>query len=84
MYINCTGSWTICDKGVHQALEAFRWMVQDLERRQTHLYKLVTLHLTLDGYHGAHNYMYGGGGPPGPHQSTMDTANAAHHFSTDI
>ena len=40
-------------KGVHQALADLPWLAQDLERLSTCLYKLVTLHQILDGYHDA-------------------------------
>ena len=36
-------------KGVHQALEYFRWLAQDMERRPTRLYKLVPIQKTIYG-----------------------------------
>ena len=47
-------------RGVHQDLAYFRWFSEDLVRRPTRLYDLMTLHPTLDGYHYASGYMCGG------------------------
>ena len=67
------------NKGVHQALEYFGWLMQNLERRLTHIYELVPLQPTLDGYHDVSGYMCGGINPPRPHRSTPDTASANQH-----
>ena len=47
-------------KGVYQALTYFCWLVEDLNRRPTRLYKQVTFQPTLDGYHDTYRYMSGG------------------------
>ena len=49
-------------KGIHQALAYLLWLAQYLERHITRLYELVPLQPTLDGYHDASGYMFGGGG----------------------
>ena len=60
------GNRVTLTKGIHHALADFCWMMQDLERYPTRLYKLVLLHPTLDSYHDASGYMCGGGVLPGP------------------
>ena len=47
-------------KGVHEALAGFRWLAEDVSKRPTHIYKLVLLRTTVNGYHDASSYMYGG------------------------
>ena len=54
---NAKGNRVTITKVVHQALAYFCWMVQDLEGCPTHLYKLVLLQPTLDGYHDSYGYM---------------------------
>ena len=47
-------------RGVHQALADFRWLVEDLIKRPTRMYELITLQTTMDRYHDASGYMCGG------------------------
>jgi hypothetical protein len=49
------GSKTRIDlsKGVHQALDNFRWIVKDLTSRPTHLAKLTPLAPVTEGHHDA-------------------------------
>ena len=60
------GDMVALTNGINQTLADFFWLAQDLERRPTHLYKLVLLHTTLGGYHDAFRYMCGGAVLPGP------------------
>ena len=46
-------------KGFHQSLAYLCWLAQDLERRPTRLYELVSLLPTLDGYHDPAGYIRG-------------------------
>ena len=52
--------------GVNDALDDFKWLVEDVAKRLTRMYDLVPLCPTLDGYHDASGYMYGGVVLPGP------------------
>ena len=52
--------------GVHDALDDFKWLAEDVANRPTQMYELVPLHPTVDGYHDASGYMCGGVVLPGP------------------
>ena len=52
--------------GVHDALENFKWLAEDVAKRPTRMYKLVPLRPTVDGYHDSSGYMCGGVVLPGP------------------
>ena len=52
--------------GVHDALDNFKWLAEDVAKRPTQMYELVPLRLTVDGYHDASKYMCGGVVLPGP------------------
>jgi hypothetical protein len=54
-------------KGVHQALDDFRWMHQDISSRPTRIAELVPLLASVLGYHDASGT--GAGGVWFPHQS---------------
>ena len=46
--------------GVHEALEDFKWLDEDVSNCPTRMYELVPLRPTADGYHDASGYMCGG------------------------
>ena len=46
--------------GVHEALEDFKWLAEDVAKRPTQMYELISLRPTKDGYHNASGYMCGG------------------------
>ena len=50
----------VLTRAVHQDLEDFRWLAEDLSRRPTILSDLVPLHPMMDIYHNASEYMCGG------------------------
>ena len=43
--------------GVHDALDNFKWLAEDVDKRPTRMYELVPLRPTVDGYHDASGYM---------------------------
>ena len=43
--------------GVHEALDDFKWLADDVAKRPTRMYELVSLRPTVDGYHEASGYM---------------------------
>ena len=47
-------------KGIHEALADFHWLIEDVYKRRTRIYKLVPLRPTMDGYHDASSYMCDG------------------------
>ena len=51
--------------GVHESLEEFKWLAEDMANRPTRMYELVLLRPTMDGYHDASGYMSGGVVLPG-------------------
>ena len=53
-------------RGIHEALEDFRWMVNDLAISPMRIYELVPLVPTVEGYHDALGTMCGGVVLPGP------------------
>ena len=59
-------------KGIHWALEYFRWLVHDLKRHPTRLYKVVPLQIIMDRYHGAYSDMCWGTFLPGPTLVPLD------------
>ena len=54
-------------RGVHQALDDFRWLARDLEARPTRLAEVVPLHPVADGHHDASGAGAGGAWWPGSH-----------------
>ena len=52
--------------GVHEALDDFKWLAEDVAKRPTWMYELFPLRPTVDGYHNASGYMCGGVVLPGP------------------
>ena len=60
------GKRVILSPGVHDALDDFKWLAEDVAKRPTRMYKLVPLRPTVDGYHDASGYMCGGVVLPGP------------------
>ena len=46
-------------KGVYEALADFRWLAEDVSNRPTHLYNLVPLRPTVNGYHKSSSNMCG-------------------------
>ena len=52
--------------GVHESLDDFKWLAEDVAKRPTWMYELVPLCPTLDGYHNAYVYMCRGVVLPGP------------------
>ena len=46
--------------GVHDALDDFKWLAEDVAKQPTLMYELVPLRPTVDGYHDASGYMCGG------------------------
>ena len=52
--------------GVHEALSDFLWLAEDVANCPARMYELVPLQPTVDGYHDASGYMYGGVVLPGP------------------
>ena len=52
--------------GVHDALDDFKWLAEDVAKRPTRMYELVPLRPTVDGYHDASGYMCAGVVIPGP------------------
>ena len=52
--------------GVHNALDDFKWLAEDVANRPTRMYELVPLRPTMEGYHNASGYMCGGVVLPGP------------------
>ena len=66
--------------GVHDALDDFKWLAEDVAKRPTRMYKLVPLRPTVDGYHDASGYMCGGvvlPGPTSPPQTLLPQPSAA-------
>ena len=59
------GKRVLLTRGIHQALEEFRWLAEDLSKRPTRLYAIVPFQPTLDGYHDASGSMYRGAVLPG-------------------
>ena len=53
-------------KGIHEALADFCWLFEDVSNLPTHIYELVPLQPTVDGYHNASAYMCGSMVLPGP------------------
>ena len=51
------GKMITLSKGVHEALADFCWLVMNVSKHPTHIYKLVLLRPTGDGYHDAPSYM---------------------------
>ena len=51
------GKKVTLSKGVHEALADFCWLVINVSKHPTHIYKLVLLRPTGDGYHDAPSYM---------------------------
>ena len=43
--------------GVHDVLDDFKWLADDVAKRPTCMYELVPLRPTMDGYHNASGYM---------------------------
>ena len=60
------GKMVTQSKGVHEALEDFRWLSEDVSNFPTRIYKQVSLRPTVDSYHNASGYMCGGMVLPGP------------------
>ena len=58
--------------GIHQALTDFQLVYDDLSRRPTFFYVIVTLQIKLDGYHNASKYMCGGAVHTGPTSVTRN------------
>ena len=52
--------------GVHEALEDFKWLAEDLANWPTRMYELVPLRPSVDGYKDASGYICGGVVLPGP------------------
>ena len=52
--------------GVHEALDDFKCLEEDVAKRPTRMYEIVPLRPTMDGYHDASRYMCGGMVLPGP------------------
>ena len=46
-------------RGVHQSIEDFDLLKEDLSKCPTSLYELMTLHTTMDVHHDVSRYMYG-------------------------
>ena len=57
--------------GIKKTLENFRWLAKDIYSQPTRIYKLVPLILTVDSYHDASGYMYGGVVLPEPSDVTQ-------------
>ena len=51
--------------GVHDALDDFKWLAEDVAKQPTQMYELVPLRPTVDGYHNASGYMCRGVVLPG-------------------
>lgn len=64
---NKIGSRVNTNKGVHQALDDFRWMLNDIKSRPTRIAELIPLLASALGYHDASGT--GAGGVWFPHQS---------------
>ena len=54
------GKLVTLSTGIHEALSDLKWMAEDVADRPTHMYELVPLQPTVDGYHDASGYMCGG------------------------
>ena len=54
------GKRVTLSKGVHEALEYFCWIAEDVSNRPTCICELVPLKPTVYGYHDASGYMCGG------------------------
>ena len=52
--------------GVHEALDDFKWLADNVAKRPTWMNEFVPLRPTVDGYHDASCYMCGGVVLPGP------------------
>ena len=52
--------------GVHESLEDFKWLAEDVAIQPKQMYELVPLRPTSDGYLGASGCMCGGVVLPGP------------------
>ena len=59
------GKRVTLSKGVHEALADFCWLAEGVSNRPTHIYELVPLRPTVDGYQDASGYMCGGVVLPG-------------------
>ena len=64
--IHMEGKRVVLTRGVHQTLTEFRWIAEDLIKRLTIIYELVSIQPTPDGYHDASGYMCGGAVFPEP------------------
>ena len=60
------GKRVILSTGIHEALDEFKWLADDVAKRLTRMYELVRLRPTVDSYHDASEYMCGGVVLPGP------------------
>ena len=64
---NKLGARVSLQKGVHHALEDFRWMLDNIASRPTRIAELVSLLLLAEGHHGASGKGAGGIWFPAPH-----------------
>ena len=62
-----TGGRLALDKGVHHALEDFRWMQENISTRPTRIAEVVPLPSVAEGHHDASGLGAGGIWFPGPH-----------------
>ena len=51
--------------GIHNALDDFKWLAEDVAQQPTRMYARVPLRPTVDGYYDASGYMCGGVVLPG-------------------
>jgi hypothetical protein len=62
-----TGGRLALDKGVHHALESFRWMQENISTHPTWIAEVVPLPPVAEGHHNASGLGAGGIWFPGPH-----------------
>lgn len=65
--LSANGHRVALNKGVHDALNDFRWMYADISNRPTRIAELVPLDPSLDGHHDASGKGTGGAWFPGEH-----------------
>ena len=53
---NVKGKRVTMSPGVHDDLDNFKWLAEDVAKRLNRMYKIVPLRPTVDGYHDALGY----------------------------
>ena len=59
-FCHSKGKRVTLSTGVHESLEDFKWLAEDVANQPTRMYEIVLIQPTVDGYHDASRYMCGG------------------------